>query len=62
MVQPIGTGFPLRRCSWAFAPIVPDVIGRQMIRWLDLVCLRQPALKLKSLLDPSRAQEPKRAP
>jgi hypothetical protein len=36
----IEKGFPLRRCSWAFDPIVTDALGHGMIRWLDKVCLR----------------------
>jgi len=37
----IASGFPLRRCSWAFDPIVSEALGRRMIRWLDKVCLRR---------------------
>ena len=32
-------GFPLRRCSWLFNPIVPVALSHKMFRWLDLVCL-----------------------
>jgi len=45
MVTEIMNGFPLRRCSWFFNPIVPNALSRKMIRWLDLVCLKQVALK-----------------
>jgi hypothetical protein len=31
-------GFPLRRCSWLFNPIVPVALTQRMIHWLDLVC------------------------
>jgi hypothetical protein len=41
MPTKIMNGFPLRRCSWFFNPIVPDALARKMIRWLDLVCLKQ---------------------
>jgi hypothetical protein len=36
-------GFPLRRCSWSFRPIVPAQPTRSMIRWLDAVCVRPQA-------------------
>jgi hypothetical protein len=45
MPAKIMNGFPLRRCSWFFHPIVPDVLSRKMIRWLDAVCLKQAVLK-----------------
>jgi hypothetical protein len=45
MLAKIMSGFPLRRCSWSFSPIVPGALSRKMIRWLDLVCLRRVALK-----------------
>jgi hypothetical protein len=34
----IATGFPLRRCSWKYDPIVSVTLTRKMIRWLDCVC------------------------
>jgi hypothetical protein len=46
MLTKITNGFPLRRCSWSFSPVVPDALSRKMIRWLDLVCLKQVALKV----------------
>jgi hypothetical protein len=46
MPAKITNGFPLRRCSWFFNPIVSDALGRKMIRSLDLVCLQQVTLKL----------------
>jgi hypothetical protein len=46
MLTKIMNGFPLRRCSWSFSPVVPDALSRKMIRWLDLVCLKQVALKV----------------
>jgi len=46
MSAKIMSGFPLRRCSWFFNPIVPDALSRKMIRWLDLVCLKQVTLKV----------------
>ena len=45
MVTKIMNGFPVRRCSWFFNPIVPNALSRKMIRWLDLVCLKQVTLK-----------------
>lgn len=41
MALKIKNGFPLRRCSWAYNPIVPIALSRKMIRWLDFVCVRQ---------------------
>ena len=46
MPAKIMKGFPLRRCSWFVPPIVPDVLSRKMIRWLDVVCLKQATLKV----------------
>ena len=45
MVTRILGGFPLRRCSWAYDPIVSLALTGRMIRWLDSVCLRQLAFK-----------------
>jgi hypothetical protein len=39
MAMKIMSGFPLRRCSWFHAPMVPVAMTRRMIRWLDAVCL-----------------------
>jgi hypothetical protein len=39
MGKTIVSGFPLRRCSWIFDPIVSIALRRRMIRWLDAVCL-----------------------
>jgi hypothetical protein len=41
MGKAIVNGFPLRRCSWVFEPIVSNVQRRRMFRWLNAVCLRQ---------------------
>jgi hypothetical protein len=38
MVNKILNGFPLRRCSWLYAPVAPAPMTRMMIRWLDSVC------------------------
>jgi hypothetical protein len=46
MAGKIMNGFPLRRCSWFFNPIVSVVLSREMIRWLDVVCLKQAILKV----------------
>ena len=46
MLTKIMNGFPLRHCSWSFNPILPVALSRKMIRWLDLVCLRQVSLKM----------------
>ena len=51
MFKTIVNGFPLRRCSWVFNPIVTDVLNGKMVRWLDFVCQQQPSVKLKSLLN-----------
>lgn len=42
----IMNGFPLRRCSWFFNPIVSNAPCHRMIRWLDSVCLRQITFKV----------------
>jgi len=41
MDSKIMRGFPVRRCSWSCKPVVRAEQTRRMIRWLDLVCLRQ---------------------
>lgn len=46
MSATIMAGFPLRRCSWFFNPIVSEALSRKMIRWLALVCLKQVTVKL----------------
>jgi hypothetical protein len=38
MAKDIANGFPLRRCSWAYAPVVSAASTRRMVRWLDAVC------------------------
>ena len=38
MTHAITSGFPLRRCSWIYAPVVARPLTRSMIRWLDSVC------------------------
>ena len=38
MSEAIRSGFPLRRCSWSYAPIVSVERTRAMIRWLDSAC------------------------
>jgi hypothetical protein len=40
MEMKVSTGFPLRRCSWSYSPIVSATLTRRIIRWLDLVCVR----------------------
>jgi len=49
MAATIRIGFPLRRCSWSFRPIVPAQPTRAMIRWLDSVCLKRGAEDYKAL-------------
>jgi hypothetical protein len=46
MITNIMNGFPLRHCSWSFNPIVPAALSRKMIRWLDVVCLKQDSVKV----------------
>ncbi len=46
MPAKITKGFPLRRCSWFVDPIVSDALSRKMIRWLDVVCLKQVTVKV----------------
>ncbi|HLW80869.1 MAG TPA: hypothetical protein VKS20_02390 [Candidatus Acidoferrales bacterium] len=41
MATKIMSGFPLRRCSWYYTPIVPILSTCRMMRWLDAVCLKQ---------------------
>jgi hypothetical protein len=48
MGKPIVNGFPLRRCSWIFDPIVSNALRRRMVRWLDTVCLPAKHRKPKS--------------
>jgi hypothetical protein len=45
VARKIMNGFPLRRCSWPYKPIVSIAMTRQMIRWLDSVCLKQATFK-----------------
>jgi len=45
MLAKIANGFPVRRCSWFFNPIVPGALSRKMIRWLDFVCLKPPIVR-----------------
>jgi len=45
MVNKIINGFPLRRCSWLYAPVAPGPMTRKMIRWLDSVCTLRAAQK-----------------
>jgi hypothetical protein len=45
MAAKIMSGFPVRRCSWSYKPIVPVALTRRMIRWLDSVCLKQATFK-----------------
>jgi len=40
MAARISIGFPLRRCSWSFRPIVPAELTRTLIQWLDSVCVK----------------------
>jgi hypothetical protein len=46
MFTKITNGFPLRRCSWLFNPIVPVRLSHRMIHGLDLVCLKRVTVKL----------------
>ena len=41
MAMTIRSGFPLRRCSWSYDPIVSPALVRRLIRWLDFVCVTQ---------------------
>jgi len=41
MAAKIMGGFPVRRCSWSYKPIVTLALTRTMIRWLDSVCLKR---------------------
>jgi hypothetical protein len=45
MANKIMNGFPLRRCSWLYMPVVPALSTRVMIRWLDSVCASRVAQK-----------------
>ena len=45
MPTKIINGFPLRRCSWSYSPIVSGTLSNRMLRWLDAVCLKRAALK-----------------
>lgn len=47
MATKIRSGFPLRRCSWAYDPIVSFAVTHVMIRWLDSVCLKQVTFKAR---------------
>ena len=57
MGKAIINGFPLRRCSWVFDPIIPGILGRRMIHWLDAVCLAAKHRKLASLPNREHPQE-----
>jgi hypothetical protein len=46
MPAKIMNGFPLRLCSWSCTPIVHTALTRRLMRWLDLVCLKQTARKV----------------
>ena len=48
MSDKVRIGFPLRRCSWFYAPIVSVVRTRAMIRWLDSVCVARTASRRES--------------
>jgi hypothetical protein len=50
MVTKIVGGFPLRRCSWAYDPIVSVALTHRMVRWLDSVCLKQAAFKVRPFI------------
>ena len=52
MVGNILIGFPLRRCSWSFLPIVAGRPTRSMLRWLDAVCVRRQAEAFRAVADP----------
>lgn len=47
MATKIMSGFPLRRCSWSYAPIISVARTRRMIRWLDVVCLKRVTFKVE---------------
>jgi hypothetical protein len=49
MAARILIGFPLRRCSWPFRPIVSAQPTRSMIRWLDAVCVKRQTETLKGV-------------
>lgn len=57
MVTKIVAGFPLRRCSWAYEPIVSVALTDRMVRWLDSVCLKQVAFNFKGGLDCGRRRQ-----
>lgn len=40
-------GFTVRRCSWLYEPIMSLALTDRMVRWLDLVCLKQVAFRGK---------------
>jgi hypothetical protein len=48
MASKIVSGFPIRRCSWSYRPVVPSVLTRRMIRWLDSVCLKRATFQRES--------------
>ena len=62
MLRIIMNGFPLRRCSWLFNPIVPVALSREMFRWLDLVCLapvkKTPRFSLETITDRTQGRQP----
>lgn len=41
MSPAITNGFPLRRCSWLYSPIVSTALTRRMLRSLDKICLKR---------------------
>jgi hypothetical protein len=48
MVAKITNGFPIRRCSWSYKPVLSGVMTRRMIRWLDSACLKKTSVKGES--------------
>lgn len=58
MIAKIMNGFPIRRCSWSYKPVVSRTTTRRMIRWLDSVCLKKTDVKHES----NEAKQKERAP
>ena len=41
MAKEIIISFPLRRCSWAYQPVVSAISTRRMLQSLEAVCVAQ---------------------
>jgi hypothetical protein len=48
MAMKIRSGFPLRRCSWVYDPIVSVAQTHRMLRWLDVVCVKHPTFRTRA--------------